>query len=76
MSVRSRRLHWTADGDPVLIIEAKGVHDVYRLAHHMQHGQVEFAKIGYRVVAGLKRKLGRDRSAWLMRYMHGDGGYR
>jgi len=76
VSVRSRKLSWNEHGDPTLIIEAVGSHDVYRLAEHMTHGQCEFADIGFSVIRRLKRKWGKGRSNWMMRYMHGDGGYR
>lgn len=41
---------------PRLVIEAQGIDDVYRLARHMEIGQVEFAEIGYRTLKGLDRK--------------------
>jgi hypothetical protein len=60
----------------VLVIEARGVHDVYRLAHHMEKGQVEFGVIGAKIKRGLRRGLRPHQWQWLLRYMHGDGGFR
>lgn len=76
MSVESKRLSWNEHGDPTLTIVAVGTHDVYRLAHHLEHGQCEFAAIGRRVKAGMRRHLSKEGYAWLLRYMHGDGGFR
>lgn len=81
MSVRSKSLRWVQgeEGwppDPVLVIEARGIHDVYRLAHHMEHGQVEFVAIGRKVKRGLRRYLSKDGWNWLLDYMHGSGGFR
>lgn len=81
VSVKGYKLHWVNnsasgfDDDPVLKVEAVGIHDVYRLAHHLEHGQCEFAAIGRKAKRGLRRKLRQDRWGWLLRHMHGDGGY-
>lgn len=75
MSVVGHKLHWTKGGDPVLTVVATGTHDVYRLAHHLQHGQVELCAIGGRALRGLWRRLGKEGKEWLLRYMHGDGGF-
>jgi hypothetical protein len=76
MSVVSKRLTWNEKGEPKLTIVAIGVHDVYRLSHHLRLGQVGFARMGARIQRGLRRKLSRSQWDWLMRYMHGDGGFR
>jgi hypothetical protein len=81
MSVKGNRLYWRGTdgfnkhGDPVLTITAVGTHDVYRLAHHMQQGQVEFCRIGTNAKRALKRKLGKKSYDWLLRHFHGDGGW-
>jgi len=82
MSVESSPLRWrdnSAAGfsdDPILTITAEGIHDVYRLAHHLETGQTEFAAIGRKIKRGLRRKLSESAWQWLQDYMHGDGGYR
>lgn len=76
MSIQSKRLTWNEYGDPKLTIVVEGTHDVYRLAHHLEHGQCDLAAIGRRVKRGLRRGLNRGRYEWLLRYMHGDGGFR
>lgn len=74
--IKSRRLRWDEHGDPTLTIVVVGTHDIYRFAHHLEHGQCEFADVGRKAIRGLKRKIGRERFNWLLRFMHGDGGYR
>lgn len=76
MTVQRKALRWNEHGEPILTITAVGVHDVYRLSNHMLKGQVEFCDIGARAIQGLKRKLSKDQWDWLMRFMHGDGGFR
>jgi hypothetical protein len=66
----------TEHGDPCLTIVVTGTHDVYRIAHHLEHGQCEFAEVGQRTRKYLKRKLKKKGYAWLMDHMHGSGGYR
>ena len=81
VSVESQRLQWRDNresgfpDDPVLTIKAEGIHDVYRLAHHLEHGQSEFAAIGRKIKRGIRRKVGEPGWRWLLDYMHGDGGY-
>lgn len=76
MSIRTRRLSYNDHGDPRLVIEIEGFHDIYRFANHLLSGQCEFADIGHRTIRKLKRRLRKRRWEWLMRYMHGDGGFR
>lgn len=66
----------TVDGAPTLVVTVQGVDDVYRFANHLKTGQCEFADVGYRTEKYLKRKLSKKGWHWLMRYMHGDGGFR
>jgi hypothetical protein len=80
MAVSSRALRWKQPypeftADPHLEIHAVGIHDVYRLAHHLESGQVEFAAIGRKIKRGLRRKLSEDQWVFLLRSMHGDGGF-
>lgn len=72
----TKRLTRTKHGDPLLTIKVEGTSDVYRFAHHLTHGQVEFARVGRRSLRSLKKQLGPKRYQWLLRYFHGDGGYR
>lgn len=80
MSIKLRRIHWTKGvegvSDPVVTIEVTGWHDAYRFANHLTTGQCEFADKGHRIIRRLKARAGKDRWDWLMRYMHGDGGFR
>jgi hypothetical protein len=77
VSVVGRNLNWrdtqgfNSHGDPVLTIQAVGIDDVYRLAHHMEQGQIEFCRIGNKAKAGLKRKLGQQGYASLLNKFHG-----
>jgi len=41
---------------PVLVIEARGIDDVYRLARVMETAQVEFSAIGHATLVGLDRR--------------------
>lgn len=74
--IEAKRIRYSKDGQPTLTIEVTGIHDVYRVAHHLCHGQSDMAAVGFRLKRRLQRKVGKDRWAWLMRYMHGDGGFR
>lgn len=59
----------------VLTITITGAHDIYRFAHHMLTGQVEFCGRGIAILSTLKRRMGKwrwnymDRSlgGWIMR---------
>jgi len=44
--------------ETVLVITITGSQDIYRFAHMMLLGQVEFAERGRRIIAGLRRRLG------------------
>jgi hypothetical protein len=39
--------------DPKLVIVAEGLDDVYRLARHLETGQVEFAAMGRRILRSM-----------------------
>jgi hypothetical protein len=41
--------------DPTITIEVEGFTDIYRLARHMEHGQVEFCAIGRSMLRALDR---------------------
>lgn len=70
MSVRNR-MTTNVYGDPVLTITVEGTHDVYRLALHLERGQVEFAKQGRNVLTKLRRHLGKARMRSLIDYYSG-----
>lgn len=78
----TRRVRTGRGGEPILVIEVRGVDDVYRLARHLELGQCEFADLAVKVLRWQKRKLGRATWSWLLRRMHGptgiprDGGFR
>lgn len=73
MSIKATRIHWNEHGEPRVRIEIQGVQDLHRFAYNMEHDQCEFADIGRRINAGIKRKFGRDRWRRFIRFMHGDG---
>ena len=64
MSVKHILTHPTENGwgpgegrpYPRLVIEAKGIDDVYRLARVMESAQVEFSEIGHSTLVGLDRR--------------------
>lgn len=47
--------------DTVLTITITGEHDIYRLAHHLLKGQVEFSDRARTILGTMKR---RNRAAW------------
>jgi hypothetical protein len=73
MSIHAKPLSWNRHGEPTLTITVEGIQDVYRFAHHLEHGQVEFCAIGRRVKRGLLRKLGARFMDDLLRRLHGSG---
>lgn len=72
MSIKQRRIS-TSNDEPVLVIEVRGYHDIYRFSDHLRRGQCEFADIGRTVQRSLKRRMGAARWKWLLNYMHGTG---
>jgi hypothetical protein len=60
-------------GDPVLTITVTGTHDIFRLAHHMERGQCEFARAGQRIKEKLRRRIGLHNYGALVDYMLGRG---
>lgn len=76
MSIELGRMSYNAEGDPKVTITVKGNHDLYRLSDVLVRGQCDMAAIGFKMQKRQKRKIGKARWDWLMRYMHGDGGYR
>jgi hypothetical protein len=40
---------------PRLVITVEGLDDVYRLARHLEQGQVEFSAMGRRILTGMDR---------------------
>ena len=49
------RTYDTDQGDPVVVLVVKGVHDVSRIVQALTHGNCEQADLGFRLVARLKR---------------------
>jgi hypothetical protein len=41
---------------PHLVIEVDGIDDVYRIARHLEIGQVEFSYMGWKILRGLDRR--------------------
>lgn len=39
--------------DPKLVITVENLDDVYRLARHLEHGQVQFAELGRRILRSM-----------------------
>jgi hypothetical protein len=54
-----------------LVITIEGSHDIYRFAHHMLLGQVEFSDRARKILVALKRRMGTDRWRYLDRSMGG-----
>ena len=54
----------------VLTITITGAHDIYRFAHMMLYGQVEFSARARKIIAALKRRMD-SRWAYLDRSMGG-----
>ena len=57
--------------EPTVTITLTGFDDVYRFAHLMTMGQVEFAEEGHRIIRRLRRRYTADEWAWYMRAFHG-----
>lgn len=63
-------------GDPTVTITLTGYHEIYRFAHHMETGQVEFARAGNSIIRRLRRRFTADQwDSWMWR-LHGDNGRR
>jgi hypothetical protein len=58
-------------GEMVLTITITGAHDIYRFAHHMLTGQVEFYSRGRKIIAALKRRMDAGQWRYLDRSMGG-----
>jgi hypothetical protein len=69
----SKRLTWNEHGDPTLTVTVVGSHDVFRFADHLTRGQVEFAALGFKTQAGMKRKWGAKAYGRLHDYFYGSG---
>lgn len=57
--------------DLELTITIRGAHDLYRFAHHMLSGQVEFVERGSKIIEQLKRRMGKPRFNHLDRSLGG-----
>ena len=67
----SKRLTRDRWGNPVLVIRVEGTHDIYRLARHLERGQVEFYKLAGRILRSLRRQLGAKAYRVLVSYYDG-----
>ena len=63
-------------GDPTVTITLTGYHEIYRFAHHMEKGQVEFARAGNKIIHRLRFRLTTDQWDEWMWTLHGDKGRR
>lgn len=63
-------------GEPTVTITLTGYHEIYRFAHHMETGQVEFGLAGNKIIRRLRRRLTTDQWNEWMWTLHGDKGRR
>lgn len=63
-------------GEPTVTITLTGCHEIYRFAHHMEAGQVEFGKAGNKIIRRLRRRFTADEWDKWMWTLHGDKGRR
>lgn len=66
-----RRLARDKNGELVLTIRISGIHDIYRFAAMMRHGQTDFARAGVRTFRSLREAMGRTRYKGLDDFFHG-----
>lgn len=57
--------------EPTATITLTGFHEMYRFAHHLTMGQVEFGTVGHQIINRLRRKSTADGWAYQMRILHG-----
>lgn len=67
------RTEW---GEPTVTITLVGYHEVYRFAHHMESGQVEFGRAGNHIIRRLRRRFTQEQWDDWMRILHGPSGRR
>lgn len=58
MSVEHKLIRGGDLNADTLVITVTGAHDIYRFAHHMLMGQVEFAERARKILLALKRRMG------------------
>lgn len=58
-------------GEPTVTITLEGFHEMYRFAHHLTLGQVEFGAIGHKIIGRLRRRSTAESWAYQMRILHG-----
>lgn len=63
-------------GEPTVTITLIGFHEIYRFAHHMEKGQVEFGLAGNKIIHRLRRRLTAGQWDEWMWTLHGDQGRR
>ena len=56
-----KRVSWTSDGQPRVVITIEGWHDAFRFAWAMSHLQCEFADVARRIGGTLRRHVGPQR---------------
>ncbi len=66
-----RRTPGDHPAETVLVITITGSHDIYRFAHMMLNGQVEYGARGQKIIAALKRRMHAGRWSYLDRSMGG-----
>jgi hypothetical protein len=52
-------------------ITIRGAYDIYRFAHHMLEGQVEFSRRGWKIIEQLKRRMKLGQWSYLDRTLGG-----
>lgn len=67
----TRRKPGEHPSETVLTITITGSHDIYRFAHMMLRGQVEFSERGRKIIAALKRRMCPGQWVYLDRSMGG-----
>jgi hypothetical protein len=63
-------------GEPTVTITLTGYHEVYRFAHHMESGQVEFGLAGNGIIRRLRRRFTKRQWDEWMATLHGAQGRR
>lgn len=74
MSLDVSRITKNEHGEPTVTITLTGFSDIYRFAHHMEHGQVEFGEAGRGIIRRLRRRVPPGNWNSWMRQLHGPNG--
>ena len=62
--------------EPTVTITLTGYHEIYRFAHHMESGQVEFGQAGNKIIQRIRRRLTATQWNEWMWTLHGNDGRR